>query len=244
MSEIHAVTKRPRVGKNIVNMLGSDICNGVFKGIDILPSESDLCTQYGVSRTVIREALNVVESKGLIRRKSRVGTRICPQDEWNILDEQVINWLGAAIYETNIFESVLEARRFIEPLAAELAAERASITEIAALETAWQAMADAGHNVELFSKADFQFHKLLLKASHNRVFQQLEHSFQAAIRHSLQTTAKAADSLDEAVETHFDLVEALRMRDKQAAKEAVDKMLNLSARDFAKASVTLGKKPK
>lgn len=240
--EAQAVAKRPRVGKSVVNTLGSDICNGFFGDSEILPNESDLCIQYGVSRTVIRETLNVVESKGLIKRKSRVGTRICPQDDWNILDEQVLNWLGAAIFKTNILESVLEARRLIEPFAAELAAERASIHEIAALETAWQAMADAGHDVELFSKADMQFHKLLLKASHNRVFQQLEYSFQAAIRHSIQTTAKVADSLDDAVETHFALVEALRMRDKQAAKLAVDKMLDLSARDIAKASVTRGKK--
>lgn len=228
-----SATKRPRVGRDTVFALGSDICSGEFDAGGALPSESDLCKHYGVSRTVIREALNVVESKGLVSRKSRVGSKICPPENWNILDQQVLTWIGAQTRDAEIFTSLLEARRIIEPIAAEFAAERASLSEIAELETALRKMADSDQNIERFCEADVEFHMVLLKASHNRVFQQLGHSFQTVMRSVFRTAAEAAENLDEAIAAHGVLVEALRMRDKQSAKSAVQVLLDLSARDLA-----------
>jgi DNA-binding FadR family transcriptional regulator len=232
MAKTSAV-KRPRVGKNVLNVLGEDICTGTFKEDNMMPSESDLCLRYAVSRTVIREALNVLEAKGLVSRKSRVGTKVNPQSEWNLLDEKVLKWLGTGTKKANVLASVLEARRLIEPIAAELAAERATIGEIAKIENAWQMMVDAGPDQEKFIEADINFHKLLLNASHNLVFQQLANSFQSGVRHLIESTSEAAESHDEAIEIHKELVEALRMRDKYSAKTALLKMLDLSARDLA-----------
>ncbi|WP_428544500.1 FadR/GntR family transcriptional regulator [Profundibacter sp.] len=228
-----AQLKRPRVGKGFTGVLGRDICTGTFPVGTVLPSESELCNRYGVSRTVVRETLNVFESKGLISRKARVGTTVNPQDEWNILDEQVLRWLGDGIRDTNILFSVLEARRLIEPVAAEKAAERASMSEVAALESAWQGMVDGRDDRAAFVEADVEFHKILLKASHNRVFHQLGASFQAAIHMVLETSGQAAENLDDAIATHGKLVEALRIRDSVLARETVTKMLELSARDLA-----------
>jgi DNA-binding FadR family transcriptional regulator len=128
---------------------------------------------------------------------------------------------------------VLDARRAIEPFAAELAAERATVQEVAEIERAWEQMRDAEGDVARFTEADVAFHAGLLKASHNQVFMQLASIIRAALEFSLYASNEAVDARGEAVEIHKQLVEALRMRDKAAARDCSHRMLDLAARDLA-----------
>ncbi|WP_307233873.1 FadR/GntR family transcriptional regulator [Pararhizobium capsulatum] len=225
--------RRPRVQKNVTRTIATDICADVFPVGTYLPTENELCDRYGVSRTVIRESLKILESKGLVRGRSRVGTIVCGKDEWNILDQQVLEWIGARIFEFDLLTCILDARRAIEPFAAEFAAERATVQEIAEIERAWQQMRNAEGDVERFTQADVAFHAGLLKASHNQVFVQLSSIIQAALEFSLHASNEAADARDEAVDIHRMLVEALRMRDKVAARECSRRMLEIAARDLS-----------
>lgn len=229
------VQRRPRVQKNVTRTIASDICADIFPVGSYLPRENDLCERYGVSRTVIRESLKILESKGMVRGRSRVGTIVCGKDEWNILDAQVLEWIGERIFEFDLLNCILEARRAIEPVAAEFAAERATVQEIADLERAWQAMRDGERDIAGFTDADVAFHTCLLKASHNQVFLQLVGIIQAALRFSLHASNEAAERRDEAIDIHRELVEALRMRDKAAARDCSTRMLDLAARDLATA---------
>ncbi|MGH6809071.1 MAG: FadR/GntR family transcriptional regulator [Ensifer adhaerens] len=229
------VQRRPRVQKNVTRTIASDICADVFPVGSYLPRENDLCERYGVSRTVIRESLKILESKGMVRGRSRVGTVVCGKDEWNILDAQVLEWIGERIFEFDLLNCILEARRAIEPVAAEFAAERATVQEIADLERAWQAMRDGERDIAGFTDADVAFHTCLLKASHNQVFLQLVGIIQAALKFSLHASNEAAERRDEAIDIHRELVEALRMRNKAAARDCSTRMLDLAARDLATA---------
>lgn len=224
--------RRPRVQKNVTRAIASDICADVFPVGSTLPRENDLCERYGVSRTVIRESLKILESKGMVLGRSRVGTVVCGKDEWNILDSQVLEWIGERIFEFDLLNCILEARRAIEPAAAEFAAERATVQEIADLERAWQAMRDGERDVDGFTDADVAFHTSLLKASHNQVFLQLAGIIQAALKFSLHASNEAAERRDEAVDVHGELVEALRLRDKARARDCSMRMLELAARDL------------
>lgn len=225
--------RRPRVQKNVTRAIASDICADVFPIGGFLPTENELCQRYGVSRTVIRESLKILESKGLVRGRSRVGTVVCPKEEWNILDQQVLEWIGPRIFELDLLACVLDARRAIEPFAAEFAAERATVQDVAEIERAWERMRDAEGDLEAFNKADVAFHAALLKASHNQVFMQLASIIRAALEFSLHASNEAAAVRDEAVEIHKSLVEALRLRDKAAARECSHRMLDIAARDLA-----------
>src|SRR5690606_29641283 len=227
-----AATARPRVKSGVTTALALDICTSVFQPGSFLPRENDLCERYGVSRTVIREALKVLEAKRLVRGRSRVGTVVCERDEWNIIDPQLIEWLGDTILELGLLECILEARQVIEPAAAVLAAEKASLQEIADLEQAWQMMRDSEHDPVAFTEADAQFHACLLKASHNQVFAQLARTIEAALNYMLQQSNNAVVTREEAVRAHGLLVEALRMRDSAAAQRHSMGILELSARDL------------
>ncbi len=231
--EGEAPVRRPRVQKNVTRAIASDICADVFPVGGFLPTENELCLRYGVSRTVIRESLKILESKGLVRGRSRVGTVVCTKEEWNILDQQVLEWIGPRIFELDLLKCVLDARRAIEPFAAEFAAERATVQDVAEIERAWEQMRDAEGDVARFTEADVAFHAGLLKASHNQVFMQLASIIRAALEFSLYASNEAVDARGEAVEIHKQLVEALRMRDKAAARDCSHRMLDLAARDLA-----------
>jgi DNA-binding FadR family transcriptional regulator len=223
--------RRPRVQKSITAAIALDICGEVYPAGAALPRENDLCDLYGVSRTVIRESLKILESKGMVRGRPRVGTLVTDKEEWNILDQQVLEWIGPRIMDYDL----LEARRAIEPYAAELAAERATAQEIADLEHAWEKMRDYEGDINDFTDADVAFHTTLLKASHNQVFRQLSAIIHAALKFSLHASNEAVEKRDEAVDVHRRLVEALRVRDKAAARDCSNQMLDLAARDLAAA---------
>jgi DNA-binding FadR family transcriptional regulator len=209
--------KRPRVQKNVTRAIATDIFADVFPAGSMLPTENELCTQYSVSRTVIRESLKILESKGLVRGRSRIGTQVCVKEDWNILDQQVLEWIGPRIFELDLLQCVLDARRAIEPFAAE----------------AWQQMRDSEGDVEKFTQADVAFHAALLKASHNQVFMQLSSIISAALEFSLHASNEAVDTRVEALDVHYQLVEALRLRDANAARTCANHMLEIAARDLA-----------
>ena len=221
------------MGKNITEALALDICDERYAPGSQLPRENDLCDLYGVSRTVIRESLKILESKGMVKSRSRVGTVVCEKDEWNILDPQVLGWIGPRIYDFDLVGCILEARRTIEPVAAELAAARATSQDIADLESAWNAMRELEGDNERFTEADVAFHTILLRASHNQVFRQLSGIIHAALKYSLFTSNRAVERHDEALDIHRELVEALRMRNGAAAKACSSRMLDLAARDLS-----------
>lgn len=225
--------RRPRVSKNVTAALALDICDDRYSPGTLLPRENDLCDLYGVSRTVIRESLKILESKGMVKSRSRVGTVVCDKEDWNILDAQVLDWIGPRIYDFDLVGCILEARRTIEPVAAELAATRATTQDVADLEKAWVAMRELEGNNERFTEADVAFHTILLRASHNQVFRQLSGIIHAALKYSLSTSNKAVERHDEALDIHRELVEALRMRNGTAARDCSTRMLDLAARDLA-----------
>lgn len=233
--QTRATGRRPRVRHNVTAAIAEDIFAERFPPGTALPRENDLCEIYGVSRTVIRESLKILESKGIVRGRPRIGTTVADRDEWNILDADVLEWMGPRIDDFDLFGCIIEARRTIEPAAAELAAQRATVQEIADLDAAWQQMRDARSDLEKFTEADVRFHTLLLIASHNQVFRRLSSAIHAALRHALHTSNVAVEDRRDAVENHRELVEALRLRDVARARACSNLILDLAQRDFAAA---------
>lgn len=227
------LSRRPRVRHNVTAAIGTDICGGRFPPGTVLPRESDLCETYGVSRTVIRESLKVLETKGLVRGRPRVGTLVCDRAEWNVLDAQILEWMGPDVLSAELLGSILEARRTVEPAAAFLAASRATAQEIADLERACDEMGEAEGDLETFTAADARFHETLLRASHNKVFHQLSSIIHVALSYALHASNRASAKRDEALDVHRDLVDALRLRDGVRAETCSRHILDLAARDLS-----------
>ncbi len=99
-------------------MLGTAILRGDYAPESILPREAELMGTLGVSRTVLREALRTLTSKGLIESRPRVGTRVRPKHAWNLLDVDVLDWYSRVAEPMQFALKLQEMREMIEPYAA------------------------------------------------------------------------------------------------------------------------------
>lgn len=77
----------------VINEIGLGVASGAFPLGSILPNDAEMMDRYGVSRTVLREALKTLEAKGLVEARAKVGTRIQPRSRWNLFDRQVLFWI-------------------------------------------------------------------------------------------------------------------------------------------------------
>jgi DNA-binding FadR family transcriptional regulator len=174
-----------------VDILGEAIVAGRHAVGSSLPPEPQLCTELGVSRTVVRESVKSLVAKGMISTGPKVGTRVLDSEQWNWFDPDVIAWQVKAGLTPAFLRDLQELRRVVEPAAVKLAAERATAADIADLEDAFRGMKLA---VELggdYIKSDLRFHQGLLRASHNRMLTQMGKALSALLRTSFSiSTAK------------------------------------------------------
>src|SRR6478735_8231449 len=142
------MTRPTNVHAFLVDQLGCLIVAGQIGADGALPREDELADQFAVSRTVIREATKTLQALGLITTGPRVGSRVQPLSSWRLLDPQVMDWITDADMASGFERDLLELRGMIEPAAAGYAAERGSDAQIAAIDTALDAMSNAQDKAE------------------------------------------------------------------------------------------------
>ncbi len=153
---------------SVVQRWGWDIVSGALPPGSRIVAE-DAAEQLGVSRTVVREAVRVLESMGLITVRRRVGITVLPPDQWNPFDPNIIRWRLASRDRLDHLQYLSELRSAIEPLAARLAASRATPAQCGALTAAvigMSATAKAADHAEYLGH-DIDFHRTLLLAAGN-----------------------------------------------------------------------------
>ncbi|WP_017604734.1 FadR/GntR family transcriptional regulator [Nocardiopsis alkaliphila] len=132
---------------------------------------SGLEQDFGVSRTVAREAVRVLESMGLVVSRPRTGIRVRPRRDWSVFDPQLIRWRLAGAGRMEQLRSLNELRAAVEPGAAALAAERGPADERAQLAILAEQMTLTGRAGELdtFLELDVTFHRRVLELSGNEM---------------------------------------------------------------------------
>ncbi|MGO2534522.1 FadR/GntR family transcriptional regulator [Arthrobacter rhombi] len=159
----------------IVETLGREIIDGVLSPGDRLTLEA-LQSRFGVSRTVMRDCMRVLESLRLVYPKRRIGLVVQESRFWNAYDRRVIRWRLAGPGRERQFTELTELRVAVEPLAAAGAARRATAQareEITSLAQQLRSLGEAGA-LEKFLAVDIAFHSLLLRASGNSMFAELD----------------------------------------------------------------------
>lgn len=215
----------------VVRRIGQDIISGLFKPGDTLPNELALCERLGVSRSVLREAVRVLVSKGLLRRKSRLGTRVCPPDVWSLLDSDVLGWLSAIEPPDRFVRELFGLRRAVEPAIAALAAESMSVADLAALEACHREMISAGDDADRFFEPDFCFHRIIMRSVENSLVQALGRIIMQALEINLRLSLAAPLGQQKSVPQHGAVLEAIRRRNPEAAREATTRLINDAEED-------------
>lgn len=222
-----------RLHDSLVNVLGQRVLGGTYKPGDVLPREDELCAEFGVSRTALREAVKVLSAKGLIEARRRLGVRVRPREDWGFLDPAVLGWHPDIQGDVELMCGLIEARRIIEPAAAELAARRATGTDLAAIEAAFKRMhAAVPDHFEDYCMADLAFHRAINAASHNVVLRGMAGLMEAALNASVNVTNRFMERQARALSVHERVLEAIRMRDTAGARAAMGRLLDLAAEDL------------
>jgi DNA-binding FadR family transcriptional regulator len=216
----------------LVQELGARIVAGELDPSRPLVPE-EIGRRFGVSRTVVRETLRVLQSKGLVRARQNVGTHIRPMREWNLLDPDVIQWRLQGEQARRNTRELLELRMAIEPQAAFLAAQRADEPTGRQLLDAVGAMeaAATARDFDAFTEADVRFHSTLFGASGNIMIEQLATTVAAALRARSRTLEIGGGVSTDALVDHRKVAEKIAAGDAQGARAAMRELIEIGTRD-------------
>ncbi|RYE59710.1 MAG: FadR family transcriptional regulator [Hyphomicrobiales bacterium] len=209
----------------IAGRIGRRILQGQLRPGDTLPKELDLLAELQVSRTTLREAFAILASNGFIESRQRIGTRVRSSDHWNTLDSAVMAWHGETGNPGSLAEEQFEIRLAIEPMAASLAARRATPEDIARIRQALQTMGEGNDNPQRAMEADVDFHLQVIAAAHNRFLMPVASVIRAALIVSVPRTFEKFGGMDHSLPMHADIARAIEQRKPEAAARAATKLL-------------------
>ncbi|MBQ9349752.1 MAG: FadR family transcriptional regulator [Phyllobacterium sp.] len=203
--------------------LGLRIISGDYAENSILPGDAELFERFGVSRTVLREALKTLAAKGLIQPRAKIGTHVLERSHWNLFDPDILVWHFEAGPTPEFLSSLLEMRLALEPEAAGLAARRRTAAQLEILYKWVDRMGEAGQAASSFVDSDLQFHIAIADASHNPFMR----SISALIEVALVTTFTISSPIPNperhsySVARHRAIADSIRDRNVSAAKKAM-----------------------
>lgn len=209
----------------IVDDLGERIVRGEWKPGEVLPNEIALGREFGVSRTVVREANHLLAVKGLVESRPKIGTRVRPRKAWSLLDPDVLAWTYRTAPDLHLLRNLSEVRQMIEPTAAELAARRATDAELARMAELLDQMDAVTGNAPAYIEADLQFHATILAATHNELLEQMTNTIRMALIMSRRITVQLEGGTEGFMPHHRAVFEAVRARDSAAARAAMTALI-------------------
>jgi len=217
-----------RIPNKIAADIGARIVAGRLKPGTILDGEIEASGQRQVSRSAYREAVLILTAKGLVHSRPKIGTRVTELDQWHLLDPDVLAWMFAKEPQRELLGSLFELRKFVEPEAAALAAERRTLEQLNRMGSALEVMAQQTLHTERGRIADKAFHAALLSASANPFLVSLSSSVTAAIAWSTLFKDRTQRLKRDAIPDHIKVHEAIAARNPGAARAAMTELIDLA----------------
>ena len=214
----------------LLDRLGLAICGGDLETGTVVRIDQ-IQERYGVSRSVVREAIQVLASMGMVASRRRVGVQVLPATRWNLYDPLVIRWRLASPERSAQLQSLTELRSAVEPAAARLAAQRAPLDDASELMgLAGKLWAAAQSNdAETFLMLDIRFHRLVLSSSGNEMFAKLNTLVEAVLTGRTRYGLMPRHPHEEALQLHVDVASAIQRGNGDDAQAA---MLGIMQRTF------------
>ena len=215
-----------------LEQLGVAIVAGRYAVGATLPPEPLLCDEFGVSRTVVREAVKSLVAKGLLVTGPKVGTKVLPDEQWNWFDPHVVAWQSKVGLTREFLRDLQELRRVVEPAAVRMAAERATAADIAEIEAAYAGMKQAIDAGGDYVANDLRFHQGLLRAGHNRMVVQMSKALGALLRTSFEISTSRPHGPASSLPLHRAVLDAVIARAPQKAERAALVLIDGAGEDI------------
>jgi GntR family transcriptional regulator, transcriptional repressor for pyruvate dehydrogenase complex len=226
MTEVNLKGLRvPKASDVLANRLRHQILEGELKAGQLLPPERMLAEQSGMSRTVVREALRILEIEGLvdIRPGRNGGSLVRAPDVQSVARSLDIFVRGSDLR----FRDVLEARVHLEPICALMAAERRTEEDLKLLDEATAAMEAEADNRPEFLSANTQWHVVVAQISHNDLLSAFMHAIGYAVRASTDIEGfSSPETVEATIRAHRRVVSAIKKGDGEAARKAMQRHLD------------------
>jgi DNA-binding FadR family transcriptional regulator len=206
----------PKAAVVLANSLREQILDGRIPEGQTLPNERDLAVRAGLSRPSVREALRILEVEGLVvTRPGRTGGAEVVRPDVSMIERSMETYIrGKGIR----LQSVLEAREAVEPQAARLAAMHWNDEDWRDLQESHERLQNELGHLSNFLKANFDWHKAVVTASHNELLIAFISSIAQPLYAATDLRGFNSPDVRQAVAVaHGKVMEALRLRDADAA---------------------------
>lgn len=189
-----------------------------------LPSEQSLAQGYGVSRTIVREAMKLLSARGLVHSSAGSGARITKPEAHDVSDvmSRIIRMDAIGC------RSTFEVRCILEEAAVQRAASHASRDHLQGMESILKQLKDLSLSGEERLDLDFAFHLLIAQASGNPLLATLVEAMANVIKESMLAGILVQGGIDDAIIRHQKILDALRAGDPKLARQAMDEHLSRS----------------
>lgn len=192
-----------------------------------LPKETELAEQFQVSRIVVREAMKILEDRGVVEvRAGRGSFTIAPKPD---RVKESLLWLfrDQPLPTIEDMESLLELRQVLEETSASLAAVRATEEDLQEIESALQDMAQDNGSLDGNIAADVRFHRAVMRAAHNSYLEMVLDPVMSVFLQQIKLT----NSLTTGLELHRYIFEQIRARNAVGARQAVRRLMKRTLED-------------
>jgi DNA-binding FadR family transcriptional regulator len=222
-----AMVLRPKTMKlheQLAEQLARDIVSGRLPSGSAVRPEPDLVEEYGVSKTVVRETLQLLASAGLLQIQHGKRTIVTPETEWYILNPLVQDAYRAEGLAGVMMEELYEVRLVLEPQAARWTAERGSAEHVDEIQTLVDSMARSikDDDPAVFLEYDRRFHAAIIgSGASNRVLHAILRNIHSLISTSWSLTALTARQRRTVLQQHRAIAAAITARDGDAAEKAM-----------------------
>jgi GntR family transcriptional repressor for pyruvate dehydrogenase complex len=224
---IRAPIERRKTYELVAERLTDEISSRTLRPGDLLPPERELVASFGVGRSSVREALRMLESRGLIESNGAGTFRVARLS--NPLDQSLNLLLETE--EADVAE-LFEVRRILEGECAALAAARRTRDHLERMAGAVEAMEAGLGSEQSFIDADLRFHMTVAEASGNRVARHLMHAIRGLLQRALSSVYHVPGSPDRAIEMHQLILDAIRDRRPDVARERMHEHVESVERDI------------
>jgi GntR family transcriptional repressor for pyruvate dehydrogenase complex len=219
--------ERRKTYELVAERLTDEISSRMLKPGDLLPPERELVVAFGVGRSSVREALRMLESRGLIESNG-AGTFSVARLS-NPLNRSLNLLLETE--ETDVAE-LFEVRRLLEGECAALAAARRTRAHLDRMADAVDAMEAVLDSEPKFIDADLRFHMTVAEASGNRVATHLMHAIRDLLQRALSSVYHVPGSPERAIGMHRLILEAIRDRRPDVARDRMHEHVESVERDI------------
>jgi DNA-binding FadR family transcriptional regulator len=211
---------------NLASALAAELVGRIVRGQypigAAMPAEPVLCETFSVSRTVVREAVKMLQEKGMLQVRQGSGTTVTPRTAWNMLDELVLTAMIAQPDGLDVLDDLVVTRRLLECDMAHVAARLATDDVVAELGALVDRMDTLVDDPVAYAEQDRAFHDEVMRTSGNRIGRAVVRALESQVGNTARYLGRTRRDLCVASNRgHRAIYERIAAHDPQGAADAM-----------------------